>query len=183
MTMLEKIRFRDYGNGIDVQAFTDGYAHDEHSYLYLLSVAGHDSNVKAITSALVSGRSIEIMSEPVIEAVPSYGQKYRIMSSRLPGTLLHQVVASEGFFGSPDGPVNLLYVDGEDPARLVYEAVRSGYPVPAIPEWSGWLYGKLIKEGHVHELKGTKKVLRLALDEEGLDSMISDAVGSGEISF
>jgi len=181
--MLERVRFRDYGSGIDVEAFTDGYAHDEYSYLYLLSVAGHDSSVKAITSALVSGRYIEIMSEPVIEAVASYGRKYRIMSTRLPGKLLHQVVASEGFFRSSDGPASLLYVENEDPARLVYEAVRSDYPVPVIPEWSGWLYRRLRKEGHVHELKGTKKVLSLTLDEESLDSLISEAVSNGEISF
>ena len=181
--MLERVRFRDYGSGIDVEAFTDGYAHDEYSYLYLLSVAGHDSSVKAVTSALVSGRTIQIMSEPVIEAVASYGQKYRIMSTRLPGTLLHQMVASEGFFRSSDGPANLLYVEKEDPAGLVYEAVRSGYPVPVIPEWSDWLYKRLMKEGHVHELRGTKKVLTLTLDEETLDLLISEAVGNGEISF
>jgi hypothetical protein len=181
--MLEKVRFRDYSNGIDVEAFTDGYSHDEYSYLYLLSVAGHDSNVKAITSALVSGRSIDIMSEPVIEAGTLYGQKYRIMSTRLPSTLLHQVVASEGFFRSSEGPANLLYVEKDDPARLVYEAVRSGYPVPVIPEWSDWLYKRLRQEGHVHELQGTKKVLTLTLDEETLDLLISDAVSNGEISF
>lgn len=181
--MLEKVRFRDYNNGIDVEAFTDGYAHDEYSYLYLLSVAGHDSSVKAITSALVSGRTIQVMSEPIIEAGASYGQKYRIMSTRLPGTLLHQMVASEGFFRSSDGPANLLYVDEDDPAPLVYEAIRSGYPVPVIPEWSDWLYKRLRQEGHVHELEGTKKVLTLTLAEETLDGLISDAVSNGEISF
>ena len=181
--MLEKVRFRDYGNGIKVEAFTDGYSHDEYSYIYLLSVAGHDSSVKAITSAVVSGRIVEIMSELVIEGMASYGQKYRILSTRLPGTLLHQVVASEGFFRSPDGPAKLLYVENEDPARLVYEAVRSSYPVPVIPEWSGWLYESLRKEGYVHELWGTRKVLSLSLDEDRLDSLISEGVGSGEISF
>jgi len=181
--MLEKVRFRDYSNGIDVEAFTDGYAYDEYSHLYLLSVSGHDSSAKAVTSALVSGRTIQILSEPVIEAGASYGQKYRIMSTRLPGTLLHQMVVSEGFFGSSDGPANLLHVDGDDPSHLVYEAVRSGYPVPVIPKWSEWLYERLRKEGHVRELQGTRKVLALTLDEETLDLLISDAVSSGEISF
>jgi len=181
--MLEKLRFRDYSKGIDVEAFTDGYAHDEYSYLYLLSVAGHDSSVKAITSALVSGRNIDIMSEPVIEAGASYGQKYKIMSTRLPGTLLHQMVVSEGFFRSSDGPANLLYIEKDEPAQLVYEAVRSGYPVPVISEWSNWLYERLRQEGHVHELQGTKKVLTLTFDEEILDELISDAVSNGEISF
>jgi len=181
--MLQKVRFQDYDKGVDVEACTDGYAYDEYNCLYLLSVAGHDSNVKAITSAVVTGRSVEILSEPVIETWGAYRQKYRILSTRLPYALLHQVVVDEGFFRSGDGPENLLYVDEGDPARLVYEAVRVGYPVPMIPEWSDWLYGKLRQEGHVHELQGMKKVLRLSLDEDTLDSLISEAVGNGEISF
>jgi len=181
--MLQKVRFQDYDKGVDVEACTDGYAYDEYNCLYLLSVAGHDSNVKAITSAVVTGRSVEILSEPVIETWGAYRQKYRILSTRLPDALLHQVVMDEGFFRSGDGPENLLYVDEGDPARLVYEAVRAGYPVPMIPEWLDWLYGKLRQEGHMHELLGTKKVLRLALDEDSLDSLISEAVSNGEISF
>lgn len=181
--MLQKVRFRDYGNGIDVEAFTDGYAYDEYSYLYLLSVAGHDSSVKAITSAAVSGRSIEIESERPVELYTPYSAKYRILSTKLPSAALHQVVAEEGFFRSPDRPGNLLYVDRANHASLVYEAVRTGYPVPLVPEWSGWLYRKLRREGYVNELQGTRKVLRLRLDEETLDSLISEGVSNGEISF
>jgi hypothetical protein len=181
--MLEKVRFKDYGNGIDVEAFTDGYAYDEYSCLYLLSVAGHDSSVKAITSAVVSGRSIEVGSKKAIELHTPYSARYRIISSKLPSALLHQVVAEEGFFGSPDRQENLLYVDSENPARLVYEAVRTGYPVPLIPKWSGWLYRKLKREGCVRDLQGTRKVFRLSVDEETLDSLISEGVSNGEISF
>jgi len=181
--MLQKVRFQDYDKGVDVEACTDGYAYDEYSCLYLLSVAGHDSNVKAITSAVVTGRSVEILSEPVIETWGAYRQKYRILSTRLPDALLHQVVVDEGFFRSPEGPQNLLYAGADDPHRLVYEAVRSAYPVPVIPEWSEWLYRTLRQEGHLHELQGKSKVLKLTLDEETLDSLISEAVGNGEISF
>lgn len=181
--MLEKVRFLDYGNDIDVEAYTDGYAYDEYSCLYLLSVAGHDSSVKAITSALVSGRTIEILSEPAIEAWTGYRQKFRIISSKLLSALLHQVVAEEGFFRTPDGPENLLYVDNEDPAQIVYEAARAACPVPVIPEWSGWLYSRLRRQGYVHELQGTKKVLRLGVNEEDLDSLISEGVSNGEILF
>jgi len=181
--VLEKVRFRDYGNGVDVEAFTDGYAYDEYSSLYLLSVAGHDSSVKAITSALVSGRSIEIQSDRPVELYTPYSAKYRILSTKLPGAALHHVVAEEGFFRSPDRQENLLYVDSENPARLVYEAVRTGYPVPLIPKWSNWLYRKLRREGYVQELQGTRKVLRLKLDEETLDSLISEGVNNDEISF
>ena len=181
--MLEKVRFSDYGSGVDVEAYTDGYAYDEYSCLYLLSVAGRDSNVKAITSAVVTGRSVEIMSEPVVDTQGAYRQRYRILSNRLPDALLHQIVADEGFFKSPDGTRNLLYVGAGDPAGIVYEAVRKAYPVPLIPEWSPWLYRTLRRQGHLNELQGTKQVLKLSLNEETLDSLISEAVSEGEISF
>ena len=183
MRMLEKVRFRDYDKGLDVEAFTDGYAYDDYSCPYLLSVGGRDSSVKAVTSALVSGRTVEILSDRVIELYKSYASKYRVLSSRLPGASLHQVVAEEGFFRSGDTPETLLYVENDNPARLVYEAVRNGYPVPVVPDWVDWLYGKLRTKGHVRELKGTLKVLRLSVNEGILDSLISDGIGSGEISF
>jgi hypothetical protein len=181
--MLEKVRFRDYDSGIDIEAFTDGYAYDEYSCVYLLSVSGHDSNVKAVTSALVTGRTVEISSDEPVTIGTSYRGKYRVMSSKLPSMLLHQVVAEEGFFKLQDKSENLLYAGEGDPVRLVYEAVRTGYPAPLIAEWSGWLYRTLRKEGCVAELKGNKKVLRLSVDEGILDSLISAGVSSGEISF
>jgi hypothetical protein len=182
--MLEKVRYADYMKGVGVEAFTDGYAYDEYSCLYLLSVAGRDSNVKAITSAVVSGRRIQIMSDSVIEAGSSFGEKYRILSAKLPDALLHQVVVAEGFFRPDKERDRLLYVDGaQDTARLVYDAVRDGYPVPLIPEWSEWLYEKLRQENQAQELQGTRKVVRLSVDEESLDTMISEAVRSREIRF
>jgi hypothetical protein len=181
--MLEKVRFRDYVKGVDVQAFTDGYAYDEHSRLYLLSVAGRDSSVKAITSAVVSGETVEILSDGVTELYPSYGTKYRILGGRLPGAALHQVVAGEGFFKTADRPESLLYAEDGDSARIVYEAVRRGYPVPVVPEWSDWLYRKLKGNGYVNEMKGNRKVLRLSVNEGLLDFLISEGIASGEISF
>ena len=182
--MLERVRYTDYYTGIDVQAFTDGYAYDEYSSLYLLSVAGHDSSVKAITSALVSGRRIEILSEDVINVGTEFGQKYRILNTKLPSALLHQIVATEGFFKSSDNRCKLLYIDKEeDIPRVLYEVIKNGYPIPLIPEWSEWLYEKIKEENGSEELSGTKKVLKLDLDEEYLDSMISEGVKSGEIVF
>jgi hypothetical protein len=182
--MLQRVRYSDYSNGIDVNALTDGYAYDDYFCIYLLSVAGRDSSVKGITSALVSGRKIEILSDGVIELGTSFGERYRILGTKLPCSMLHQVVVAEGFLGSRNGRERLIYVDGEeDRARLVYETVRNGYPVPVIPEWSDWLYGRLREEGLVEEMHGTRQVLRLGIQEEELDSMISDGVRNGEISF
>ena len=82
--MLEKVRYADHANGVEVGAFTDGYAYDEYSCLYLLSAAGRESSVKAITSAVVSGRTIEICSDRVLELGAPFGRHCRILNCRLP---------------------------------------------------------------------------------------------------
>jgi len=99
--VFEKVRYADYDNHVGVEVFTDGYAYDEYNCVYLLSVAGRDAAVKAITSALVNGRMIEIQSEHPLELSKSYARKHRILSTKLPDALVHQVVLDEGFFKSP----------------------------------------------------------------------------------
>jgi hypothetical protein len=63
MEVLEKVRYVDYGKTVDVEAYTDGYAYDQYSHLYLMSIAGYEARVKAVTSAFVSGGEIEIMGK------------------------------------------------------------------------------------------------------------------------
>ena len=58
--MIEKISMYDHAKGIDIEAFTDGYSIDEYGYLYLMSILGHDSAVKAISSGIVSLKDITI---------------------------------------------------------------------------------------------------------------------------
>jgi hypothetical protein len=181
--MLARVRYRDPDRGVGVEAFSDGYAFDDYSCLYLLSVAGRENCVKAITSAVVSSRMIEILADTPVEVSAGFGRHYRILSTRLPDALLHQVLAEEGFFPNAHRPGVCLYTDGADPARLVYDAVNRGYPVPMIPEWSEWLYASLKRKGHLEELRGNRKVLRLSATEEALDTMISEGMQGGEISF
>lgn len=182
--MLEKVRYRDYFQGIDVDAYTDGYAYDEYSSLYLLSVAGHDSSVKAITSALVSGKKIEIESQEPLYLSSGFGQKYRILAAKLASGLLHQVALEDGFFASPNRGRRLLYIDNDEHApKLLYDAVTRNYSVPLIPEWSEWLYEKLRKQNGLAKLCGTRKALKLVIGEEELDSIVSEGVRSHEIDF
>ena len=78
----------------------------------------------------------------------------------------------------------LLYIHKDELAPLiVYDTIKRGCSVPLIPEWSQWLYRKM-KEGNViEELSGTVKVMKLAFDEEELDSMVSEGIRNGEIDF
>jgi len=182
--MLEKVRYSDPYGGIGVEAFTDGYAYDDYLHLYLLSAAGRDSSVKAITSAVTSGRYVDILSDRVITVNKPYAESYRILSSKPASGFLHQVVLSDRFFNCEPLGNKLIYVpDGDDVAAAVYEAVRSNYAVPLIPEWSQWLYEKMAEQMALEQLSGNRRVLRLSADEELLDDLVSEGVRNGEITF
>ena len=122
--MLERVRYVEPTKRVHVEAFTDGYAYDDYSRLYLLSAAGRESNVKAVTAAVINGARVEIVSDDIIAVTKSYGDKYRVLSSRLPSGFLHQVVLSEAFLESENNGSKLIYVGREeDAAKVVYEAV------------------------------------------------------------
>ena len=183
--MLQTVRYCDYSGGIDVQAYTDGYAYDNYSHLYLLSVAGYDSSVKAITSALVSGRKIDILTErSPLYVGGGFAQTYKILSTKLGSGLLHQIVLDDHFFKFSQKAHKLMYVDNDEHIpRIVYDAVKRSYPVPLIPEWSEWLYEKIKNGEGLEELGGTRKVLKLTINEQALDAIVSEGIKSGEINF
>jgi hypothetical protein len=182
--MLEKVRYRDYQKNIDVSVYTDGYAYDNYSNLYLLSVAGHDAKVKAITSALVSGGDIEIVKKNPIYLSSDFSQKYRILSTKLDSGLLHQIALVDSFFKSYDKGSKLIYVDNERNApEIIYNTIKNKLASPMIPKWAEWFYKKLKHENCLEDLLGTRKIIKLFVSEEELDSFISEGVKNGEIRF
>ena len=182
--MLEKVRYSDSWKELDVEAYTDGYAYDQYKHVYLLSVAGYEARVKAITSALVTGRTIQIIGQENASVCQDFSHRYRIFSTRLGNNLLHQIVLADVFFRSSNGGDKLLYVDKEERApELVYDAIKRYYSVPLIPEWSEWLYRRIQEENCLEELSGSRKVLRLSVQEEQLDTFISEGIKNGEIEF
>lgn len=182
--MLEKVRIYDYQKDVEVEAYTDGYAYDRYSHLYLLSVAGYEARVKAITSALVTGREIQILGENDFSLCKDWSQKYRILSTKLDNNLLHQLLLADCFTKSSPNGNKLLYIDKDENApELVYNTIKAAYPVPLIPEWSEWLYRKIQQEDCLEEFLGSRKVLRLLLQEEQLDTFISEGIKNGEIDF
>lgn len=182
--MLQKIRHYDYYRGIHIEAYTDGYSYNEFNELYLLSVVGHDSAVKGITAAAVSGKEIEAFEgDYVISVYASRNEKYRILSTKLPSGLLHQIVAAESFF-TEEGMSKIIYAaEGQSIEDVVYHKIQQSYTVPAIPEWAEWVYDKITDNGWVEELKGTIKVLTLNVHEKQLDELVSEGIKSKEISF
>ncbi len=181
--MLQKIRYHDYHKSIHIECYTDAYAYNEYSELFLLSVVGYDSAVKGITSAAVSGREIEIITDYTIRICASKFEKYRILSTKLPSGLLHQIVVAESFL-TQEGMSKIIYVTEEqNTPEVIYRKIHQSYTVPAIPEWSEWLYKKVVENGWVEELEGNIKVLKLDVHEKALDELISEGVKSKEITF
>jgi len=184
MCVLEKVRHADYWKRVDVEAYTDGYAYDGYSHLYLFSIAGHEARVKAITSALVTGKEIQVKGTKTLYLYHDFSQKYRILSTKLGSGLVHQVVLADGFFRSADRGRRLLCLDEERRApEIAYSTIKSDYAVPLVPEWSEWLYDRLKQEDCIEELSGTRKVIRISVAEEELDSFISEGIKNGEIDF
>ena len=181
--MLEKVRLWDYRQGFNIGAYTDGYSYEEYGRLYLLSVVGQDSSVKAITSGLVSSREAEILSTQAISVfAPSYC-KYRILGTKLRCGQLHQIILVDSFF-NPEGQERLLFVEDErEKAQVLYQQINKRFPVPLVPQWSQWLYRKLREQGAFEELEGNIKVIKLNVSEQVLDELISEGVRSGEIEF
>ncbi|MFH1470652.1 MAG: hypothetical protein ABIF01_02805, partial [Candidatus Micrarchaeota archaeon] len=107
--MLQKIRHYDHDKGIHVECYTDGYAYNDYNELYLASVVGLDSAVKAVASAAVSGKEIELLGKHATSIFANRYEKYRMLSTKLPSGLLHQIVAAEGFF-TAEGASKILYV-------------------------------------------------------------------------
>lgn len=182
--MLQKVRHYDCYRGIHIECYTDGYAYNEYSDLYLLSVVGHDSAVKGMTAAVVSGKEMEIFAgDSVMSVYASRYEKYRIISTKLPSGLLHQIVAAESFF-TEEGMSKILYMtEGQSTEEVVYHKIQQSYTVPAIPEWAEWIYDKITDSGWVEELKGTIQVLKLGVHEKELDKLVSEGVKDREISF
>ena len=182
--MLQKIRHYDHFRGIHIECYTDGHAYNEYNELYLLSVVGHDSAVKGITAAAVSGKEIEVFAgDYVISVYASRNEKYRILSTKLQSGLLHQIVAAESFF-TQEGMSKILYAaEGQSIEEVVYHKIQQSYTVPAIPEWADWIYDKLTDNGWVEELKGTVKVLKLNVHEKQLDELVSEGIKNRDISF
>ncbi len=182
--MLQKVMMTDYSRNVHIEAHTDGYAYDQYSLLYLLSIVGQDSAVKGLSAAVVRGMNVRIEREnDILELSAPYYHKNRIMSSRLGSGMLHQIVLSELFFGREQGPVMVFVPEGEKTEEILFNTIRATFSVPALSQWAGWIYARLKENEAVEELSGTTKVLRLRTSENQLDSIISEGVKHGDIGF
>lgn len=182
--MLEKIQMTDYAKNVHIEAYTDGYAYDEYEQIYLLSIVGHDSAVKGISAAVLNNRIFEILKgDDLMRASAPWHYRNRILSSRLPSGMLHQLVISELFFSREHGSILIYVPEGERVEEIVFNTLKERFAVPALPEWSRWIFKRLKEEEALDELSGNVKVLRLNTSEQQLDEVISEGIRSDKISF
>jgi len=180
--VLTKIRHHDYHKGIHIEAYTDGYSIDQYGNIFLLSVVGQDSAVKAITAAAVTGKELEILEgEDAVTIYTSQWEKHRILSAKLGSGCLHQILLKEALIEKRSP---LVFIPGKEKVeKAVFNKLQKVYALPALPAWSEWLYQKLLDDESVKELEGNIKIVRLDTGEKALDELISEGVRNQELRF
>ena len=178
--MLDTISHYDVCKSLSVQAFTDSFVYDCFDNLFLVSITGIDSTVKAISGALVEKRDISIDTQNLWRLSLSRSHKYKIFSVKLSCGALHRLVCSEELIKGK----TMIYVPDDLRQHIaLYDKVASNFAVPMLKKWSYWLYKKLKDDNAITELSGRPKILQYDFSESYLDELISTGVKNKEISF
>jgi hypothetical protein len=185
--MVDRIFFEPYGRGIKVSAYTDRYAYDlDDNSLVFISLAGTEQAVKAISSAIISGQTVSILgadnTEILMDGHPA--THFRVLSTKLPGGAVHQIVADTRFFGNVDEQERLVVIpQDEDASRVVYSQVLTHLASPLLPEWGAWICGQLTGLDRMREIDGTLRVAQVSADEATVDQIVSRGLRTGRISL
>jgi hypothetical protein len=183
--MLHQVIFEEYWRGIRVSAYTDLYAYDpENASLVLISLAGSDQAVKAISSAIIGCRTVNIVCESNTE-IPVTGHPashLRVLSTKLPGGAVHQLVVDTRFFGNEDSASRLIIIpQADEVSRVVYSQVLAHLASPLIPEWSAWICKQMMRQDLMRQMEGTLKVVEVSAQESTVDEIVSEGVRMGRI--
>ena len=166
--MLDQVVFQEHWGGIKVSAYTDLYAYDpSDDSLLLISLAGTEQAVKAVSSALISHRIVSVnrRSNGEIQVHGSPAVHFRVFSTKLPSGAVHQLVADTRFFGNETQEHCVIIPQGEELPRVVYSQVLSRLASPLIPEWAPWICAQLKEQGLIQEMDGTLQVVKVRIDE------------------
>jgi hypothetical protein len=185
--MLDRIVFEPHGRGIEVSAYTDQYAYDpEDNSLVFISMAGTEQAVKAVSSAIIGGQTLSIMgadnSEILLNGHPAI--HFRVLSTKLPGGAVHQLVVDTRFFGNHKAGAYLVVIpQHEDVSKVVYRQVLTHLASPLLPEWFPWICGQLKEVDRMRVMEGTLRVAQVSADEATVDQMVSRGLRTGQICF
>jgi hypothetical protein len=185
--MLDTVVFEEYWRNIKVSAYTDLYAYDpEDGAVLFISLAGNEQAVKAISSAIIACKTMSIRAEGQPEQLLQghHGSRYRIMSTKLAGGSLHQIVADARFYLNSDIVSCLIIIPTDThPHEAIYSQVFAPLASPVIPAWAQWLCDRLQQMDRLREMAGTLKVAELSVDERVVDDIVSEAIRMGQINF
>jgi len=185
--MLDTVVFEEYWRNINVSAYTDLYACDpEDGAVLFISLAGNEQAVKAISSVIIACKTINIRRErePELLLTGHPASRYRIMSTKLAGGHLHQIVADSRFYFNSDTESRLVVVPRD--TRLhdaIYAQVFAPLASPLIPAWAQWLCDRLQETDQLREMAGTLRVVEVSVDERLVDEIASEGIRMGQINF
>jgi len=185
--MLDIVVFEECWRNIKVSAYTDLYAYDpEDGAVVFISLAGNEQAVKAISSAIIACKTFSIRREEQPEHVLNGhpASRYRIMSTKLLGGSLHQIVADSRFWANSNTESRLVIVPADTPPyEAIYSQVLAPLASPVIAGWAKWVCDRLEQADLLREMTGTLRVLDVAADERTIDEIVSEGVRMGQINF
>jgi hypothetical protein len=185
--MLDIVVFEEHWRNINVSAYTDLYAYDpEDGAVLFISLAGNEQAVKAISSAIIACKTFSVRregeSEHLLNGHPA--SRYRIMSTKLAGGSLHQIVADSRFWANSNTESRLVIVPTDtQPHEAIYSQVLAPLASPVISAWAQWVCDRLQQDERLREMAGTLRVMEVAVDERIIDEIVSEGLRMGQINF
>lgn len=185
--MLDTVVFEECWRNIKVSAYTDLYSYDpEGGAVLFISLAGNEQAVKAISSAVVACKAFSIRREGKPEHLLNGhpASRYRIMSTKLPGGSLHQIVADSRFWVNSNTESRLVIIPADtQPHEATYSQVLAPLASPVIPTWAQWICHRLERIERLREMAGTLRVVEVIADEQTIDNIVSEGIRMGQINF
>lgn len=185
--MLDIVVFEENWRNINVSAYTDLYAYDpEDEAVLFISLAGNEQAVKAISSAIIACKTFGIRREEQPEHLLNGhpASRYRIMSTKLAGGSLHQIVADSRFWLNSNTESRLVIIPTDtQPYEAIYSQVLAPLASPVITAWAQWVCDRLQQGDRLREMSGTLRVVDVAVDDRIVDKIISEGMRMGQINF
>jgi hypothetical protein len=185
--MLDTVVFEEPWRNIKVSAYTDLYAYDpEDGAVLFISLAGNEQAVKAISSAIIACKTLSVTSEGQSEHLLNGhpASRYRIMSTKLAGGSLHQIVADSRFWLNLDSESHLVIIPADtQPHGAIYSQVLAPLASPVIPAWALWVCDRLQQADRLREMAGTLRVVDVTVDDRIVDEMVSEGMRMGQINL
>ncbi len=185
--MLDTVVFEECWRNIKVSAYTDLYAYDpEDGAALFISLAGNEQAVKAISSAIIACKTFSIRSEGQSEHLLNGhpASRFRIISTKLAGGSLHQIVADSRFFVNSQGESRLVIIPTDtQPYEAIYSQVLAPLASPVIPTWAQWVCDRLQQMDRLRGMAGTLRVVEVVVDERIIDEIVSEGIRMGQINF